>query len=89
MRWPAQWPGACTLVPCLPIVKMSKILKRVEQLQECAAAFPQDAERCRQLEWELWRDYLFAEAVGKGSPAKAAAVADTTKIKFDRWGGSF
>lgn len=70
-------------------MKISKILRRVEELRARASDFPIDHEMCRQLEWELWRDYLHADATGKGSPAKAAAVSETTAIKFDRWGGTY
>lgn len=70
-------------------MKISKLLKRIEQLREEASQFPVDHERCRQLEWELWRDVLHADATGNGSPAKTAAALDTLKIKFDRWGGTF
>jgi hypothetical protein len=70
-------------------MKLSKVIKAVDHLRDVAAEFPQDAERCRQLEMELWAQVLHDDATGKGSPAKSAAALETRVIKFDRWGGSF
>lgn len=65
-------------------MKLSKILKRVEQIKEKAAEFPVDHELCTQLEWDLWRDVLHDDATGKGSPAKSSAALETADLKFER-----
>lgn len=65
-------------------VKLSKIIKRVEQIEELSRQFPIDHEKCAMLEFELWGDVLHATAMGKGSEAKANAALDTLKLEFNR-----
>lgn len=65
-------------------MKLSKIVKRVEQIGELASQFPVDHELCATLEYELWGDVLHATAMGNGSAAKAYAALETLKMKFNR-----
>lgn len=65
-------------------MKLSKIVKKVDQIKELAAEMPIDHEVCTLLEHELWEQVLHATAMGKGSEAKAAAALETTKLPFLR-----
>lgn len=67
-------------------MKLSKIVKRVDQLTEVASAFPVDHQRCAAMERELWEDVLHAFAMGKGTEAKAHAALETTQLQFNRSG---
>lgn len=65
-------------------MKLSKIIKRVEQIRELTTEVPVDHEKCAALEFELWGDVLHATAMGKGSEAKANEALETLKLSFKR-----
>lgn len=65
-------------------MKLSKIVRRVDQIRELTAEVPVDNEKCAALEFELWGDVLHEDSMGKGSPAKSAAALETLKLPFKR-----
>lgn len=65
-------------------MKLSKIVKRVDQLRDVASETPPDHLKCSELERELWAEVLHAFSMGKGSEAKAAAALETENITFQR-----
>lgn len=66
-------------------MKLSKIVKRVEEIRELAALPFHDEETLHGMEDALWRDVLHDFAMGKGTEAKAAAALETEAIEFTRY----
>lgn len=68
-------------------MKLSKIVKRVEEIRDQASKFPISHQTCVLMENELWAEVLHDFAMGKGSEAKAHAALETQAIQFSRAGG--
>lgn len=65
-------------------MKLSKIIRRVDEIRDQAAKFPVDHAFCACMERELWAEVLHQFAMGKGSAAKAQAALETQAIEFGR-----
>lgn len=65
-------------------MKLAKIYKRVDELRKFASEFPTEHAICSAMERELWAEVLHDFAMGKGTPAKAAAATETETIQFNR-----